>query len=184
MESRFFSWNFEWFGTMCVKRIFWNFWQHKVQFLLEANEMLSYLGFDRIINGRSTWTEIFLLLFKPWDMINILLTSFFSVRTVSYELVFSFGFMAQVVREKSSVRNLQYSSRTRLVRGTIWRMCSFFLSYKYMYISAHNNLQFFFSSFHVSFLHHDPRTLLKLRGPFINHVSCPFCKFVSYFESK
>ena len=79
---------------MSVKRIFWNFWQHKVQFLLEADEMLSYLGFDRIINGRSAWTEIFLLLFKPWDMINILLTSFFSVRTVSYELVFSFGFMA------------------------------------------------------------------------------------------
>ena len=79
---------------MSVKQIFWNFWQHKVQFLLEANEMLSYLGFDRIINGRSAWTEIFLLLFKPWDMINILLTSFFSVRTVSYELVFSFGFMA------------------------------------------------------------------------------------------
>ena len=79
---------------MCVKLIFWNFWQHKVQFLLEANEMLSYLGFDRIMNGRSAWTEIFLLLFKPWDMINILLTSFFSVRTVSYELVFSFGFMA------------------------------------------------------------------------------------------
>ena len=74
--------------------------------------------------------------------------------------------MAQARREKNSVRNLHYGSRTRLVRGRIWRMCNVFISHKkVLYISAHDNLRFFFSFFQVSFLHHHLRSLRKSRGP-------------------
>ena len=88
----FFSWNFALFWAMCVKRIFWNFWQHKVQFLLEANKMLSYLGFDARQSSMAVQFELksFSLLFKPRDIISILPTSFFSVPTVSYGLGFVF----------------------------------------------------------------------------------------------
>ena len=66
------------------------------------------------------------------DIINIILISFFSVRTVNYgSLFFPLGFMASALRAwamnrrgKNSVRNLRYEPRTRLARGvyiSTWR---------------------------------------------------------------
>ena len=83
--------------------------------------------------------------------------------------------MAQARREKNSVRNLQYGSRTRLVRGMIWQMCNVFISHKkVLYISGHDSLHFFFSFFYVSFLHHNLRTLGKSRGPLYVMFHAPF----------
>ena len=66
------------------------------------------------------------------DIINIILISFFSVRTVSYgSSFFSLRFIARALRAwainrrgKHSVRNLRYGPRTRLARGvyiSTWR---------------------------------------------------------------
>ena len=118
----------------------------------------------------------FTLLFKPRDIINISLTSFLSVCTVSYGLVFfRSDLRPKCEGKKNSVRNLRHSSRTRLVRGTIWRMFNVFLSQKQvLYISGHNNLNFFLLFFQVSFLHHNLRILRKSRGPLCIMFHAPF----------
>lgn len=116
----------------------------------------------------------FTLLFKPRNIINNSLTSFLSVRTVSYGL-FRSDLRPKCEGKKNSVRNLRYSSRTRLVRGTIWRMFNVFLSQKQvLYISGHNNLNFFFLFFQISFLHHNLRILRKSRGPLCIMFHAPF----------
>ena len=53
--------------------------------------MLSYLGFDARQSSEAVPLELkpFSLQFKPREIINIWLTSLFSVWTVSYGLVFS-----------------------------------------------------------------------------------------------
>ena len=86
----FFSWSFALFLNMGVKRVLWNFWWHKVQFLSETNKILSHLRFD----ARQPLVAVPLelkslsLLLKTRGIINILPTSFFSVRTVSCGLAF------------------------------------------------------------------------------------------------
>ena len=133
-------------------------WQHKVQLLLETNKMLSYLGVDARQSSVAVPLELkpFPLQFKPREIINIWLTSLFSVWTVSYGLFFS-------VR-RNSVRYLQHCSWTRLVRGMIQRRCNFLISHKQvLYNFSHINLHFFFSSFHVSFLHHNFRNYFEGR---------------------
>ena len=71
------------------------------------------------------------------DIINILLTSFFSVRTVSYgSSFFPLRFMTLALRAwainrggKNSVRNLRYGPRTRLVRGIYLHPSSYSIVY-------------------------------------------------------
>ena len=70
--------------------------------------MLSYLGFDVRQSSMAVQFELksFSILFKPRDIISILPTSFFSVPTVSYGLVF-FRSDSRPKREgkKNSFRN-------------------------------------------------------------------------------
>ena len=61
-------------------------------------------------------------------------------------------------------------------------MCNVFIFHKkLLYLSAHDDLHFFFSFFHVSFLHHNLRTLSKSRGPLYVMFDAPFVMSISFF---
>ena len=70
--------------TCCTLQIS-GIWGLYVQFLLETNKMLLYLGFDALQSLMTVPLELKSLTppFESRDIINILPTSFFSVRTVS-----------------------------------------------------------------------------------------------------
>ena len=99
--------------------------------------MLLYLGFDARQSIMTIPLELkyFTPPIESRDMINILPTSFFSVHTVSQGILF---FMARAPsawainsNEKSSVRNLRYGPRTRLVRGIFLRVNNVFQVLQY-----------------------------------------------------
>ena len=61
-------------------------------------------------------------------------------------------------------------------------MCNVFISHKkVLYISAHDDLHVFFWFFHVSFLHHNLRTLSKSRGPLYVMFHAPFVMCILFF---